>query len=70
MTAGLQTCQEKFSIFMMQIVLVCETIFGQIWIKRLISAQLIEEKVGGNKREQIGMGGSGWKHGSVQTSFK
>ena len=55
---------------MMQIVLVCETIFGQIWIKRLISAQLIEEKEGGNKREQIGMGGSGWKHGSVQASFK
>ena len=51
MTTGLQTCQEKFSIFMIQIVLVCATIFGQTWIIGLISGQLNKEKEGGSEWE-------------------
>ena len=47
LTTGLETFQENFSIFIMQIALVCVT----IWIEGLICAQLIEGKEGGSEWE-------------------
>ena len=44
----------------MQIVLVCVTIFGQIWIKGEIPALLIEGKEDGSKWEGMETGGSVW----------